>query len=141
GELQLQPVVGWGVSDPELRFQERVLVTVSLAPARRAAPMQGVLVAAAAAVVLTPAAYAAHIGAAPFEALARTYPGADVAMLTAAVEALATLAAAMTVGALLWHVLAQRRSKGRPLAPEGVNLTVLRLTAATWLISALPLAV
>src|SRR5699024_8571142 len=79
------------------------------------------------------------VGAAPFEALARTYPGAGVAMLTAAVEALATVAATMTIGALLWQVLAQQRAKGRPLAPEGMGLTLLRVAAATWLLSALPL--
>src|SRR5690625_3241862 len=92
------------------------------------------------AVVLAPAAFAAWAGAAPFDALARTYPGPGVAVLTAAVASLAQSAAAVTIGALAWHILSQPQTKGRPVAPEGPSLTILRVAAATWLFAAVPLA-
>ena len=116
------------------------MVIVSLASARRWHPIRTVLITMGIAVVLAPAAFAAWAGAAPFDALARTYPGPGVAVLTAATASLAKLAAAVTIGALVWHILAQPQSKGRPVAPEGPSLTILRVAAATWLFAAVPLA-
>lgn len=116
------------------------MATVSFAPPRWASPMRAVLVTAGAAAILAPVLYAAGAGEVPYEALARTYPGAQVAVLTAGLEAAARVAATLTIGALLWHVLAQPRTKHRPLAPEGVNRTILRAAATTWLLAAVPLA-
>lgn len=116
------------------------MATVSLARARSGEPIRAVLLVAGAAAILAPAFYASSIGEAPYEALARTYPGSGVAVLTAAVESLARLASVFTIGALMWQVLAMRRTKGRPVAPASIGLTILRVAATVWLFSAVPLA-
>ncbi len=92
-------------------------------------------------VVLAPVLYAHFAGPAPYLALARTYPGAGVSLLAAGMDAASKLAAAVTMGALVWHVIAQPRKKGRPTPADGVMLRILRGSAAAWALISLPLAV
>lgn len=88
------------------------------------------------AAVVAPALFAASLGAVPYDELLRTWPGYGVLILTTLTQALAELAAVVTVGALV-SVLFLRALPGRQAfpVPPGADLTILRWASAFWVLT------
>ncbi|HLS02481.1 MAG TPA: hypothetical protein VK054_10970, partial [Beutenbergiaceae bacterium] len=116
------------------------MTTVSLG-ARHGKTLFATLIVGAIGVLIAPALYTYVTGEAPYEALARTFPGSGVGIGTASLEAASRIAAALTMGGLVWHLLAQPQMRGEPKPTQGPALTILRGAAGTWAGVSLPLAI
>lgn len=98
--------------------------------------MRAALAVGVTAAVVAPALFAASLGAVPYDELLRTWPGYGVLILTTLTQALAELAAVVTVGALV-SVLFLRALPGRQAfpVPPGADLTILRWASAFWMLT------
>lgn len=110
-------------------------INVSL---RRNSAIATVLIIGAIAGLIAPMAYAAAVAEGPYEALGRMYPGSGISILTAGIQAVSGLSAIMTVGGLLWLVLAQAKGRNEPVIALGPIRNVLHVAASTWALVALP---
>lgn len=83
-----------------------------------------------------PVAVVLALGAAPYDAIVRVFPGMDVAVITTVVQVVAELASVVTIGALVVVLFLRDASpKDEYALRPGLDLGIARLAAPVWVLA------